>query len=122
MSSLTRSMVVWTGYVLLLGGGLLLIPNVILSVFQIDETDEAWIRIVGLLLLGYGAFYWTAVQVEFTRLYRMSVWVRWGIATGLIALAFTVGPWQLVLFASVDLLGGLWTHIALRADSTAAVA
>lgn len=122
MSSATRSMVVWTGYVLLLGGGLLLIPNVILSVFQIDDTDEAWIRIVGLLLIGYGAFYWTAVQVEFTGLYRMSVWARWGIAAGLIVLAFTVGPWQLVLFASADLLGGLWTHIALKADSAATVA
>ncbi len=50
----------------------------------------------------------------------MSVWVRWGIAAGLIVLAFTVGPWQLVLFASVDLLGGLWTFLALRAQSAAA--
>jgi hypothetical protein len=55
-------MAVWTGYVVLLGAGLLLIPNVILSVFRIEETDEAWIRIVGLLLIGYGAYYWTAIQ------------------------------------------------------------
>lgn len=119
MSWATRSMAVWTGYVLVLGVGLLLIPNVILSVFRIDETDETWIRILGLLLIGYGAFYWTAVQAEFTRLYRMSVVVRWGIGAGLIALAVTVGPWQLVLFASVDLLGGVWTHVALRPASTA---
>ncbi len=121
MSSSTRSMQVWTGYVLLLGVGLLLIPNAVFWVFQIEETDEAWIRVAGLLLIGYGAYYWTAVQVEFTRLYRMSVWVRWGIGAGLIVLAFTVGPWQLVLFASVDLLGGLWTHVTLRADTTAPV-
>ena len=122
MYSVTRSMQVWTGYVLLLGIGLLLIPNVILSVFQIAETDEAWIRILGLLLIGYGAYYWTAVQAEFTQMHRMSVWVRWGIVAGLVVLAFTVGPWQLVLFASVDLLGGLWTFLALRAESTAGVA
>ena len=122
MDRATRSMAAWTGYLLVLGAGLLLIPNVILSVFQIEESDEAWIRILGLLLIGYGAFYWTAVQAEFIRLYRMSVSVRWGIAAGLIALAFTVGPWQLVLFASVDLLGGVWTQIALRPDSTATVA
>ncbi len=54
MSSATRSMAVWTGYVLFLGAGLLLIPNVILSVFRIEETDEVWIRIVGLLLIGFG--------------------------------------------------------------------
>lgn len=122
MSSATRSMTIWTGYVLLLGTGLLLIPNVVFSVFRIEETDEAWIRIAGLLLIGYGAYYWTAVQAEFTQLYRMSVWVRWGIVAGLVVLAFTIGPWQLVLFAAVDLLGGLWTFLALRAESTAATA
>lgn len=122
MSSATRSMAVWTGYVLLLGAGLLLIPNVILSVFRIEETDEVWIRIVGLLLIGFGAYYWTAVQAEFTLLYRMSIWVRWVIAAGLVVLAFTVGPWQLILFASVDLLSGLWTFLALRTQSAPAAA
>jgi hypothetical protein len=51
-------MAVWTGYVLVVGAGFLLIPNVILSVVQIEETDEVWIRILGLLLIGYGGFYW----------------------------------------------------------------
>ncbi len=58
-------MAVWTAYVLLLGAVLLVIPNVLLSIFQIEETDEVWIRIIGLLLIGYGAYYWTAVQAEF---------------------------------------------------------
>jgi len=120
MSAATRSMVVWTFYVLILGAVLLFIPNVLLAIFQIEETDEVWIRIVGLLLLGYGAYYWTAVQAEFTRLYRMSIWVRWGIVVGLVALAFTVGPWQLVLFAAVDLAGGLWTYLSLRTSPATA--
>jgi hypothetical protein len=34
----------------------------------------------------------------------------------LIVLAFTVGPWQLVLFALVDLLGSLWTFLALKGE------
>ncbi|NHZ70952.1 MAG: hypothetical protein GWP18_04855 [Proteobacteria bacterium] len=114
MSSATRSMTVWTVYVILLGTVLLVIPNLLLSIFQIEDTDEVWIRIVGLLLLGYGAYYWTAVRAEFTELYHMSVWVRWGIVVGLVVLAFTVGPWQLVLFAMIDLLGGLWTMLTLR--------
>ena len=119
MSPSTRSMTVWTVYVLLLGAVLLFIPNVLLSIFQIEETDEVWIRIIGLLLIGYGAYYWTAVQAEFIAMYRMSVWVRWGIVVGLVTLAFTVGPWQLVLFASFDFLGGLWTMLTLRSESAA---
>lgn len=74
MSSATRSMAVWTGYGLLLGAGLLLIPNSILSVFQIEETEEVWIRIVGLLLLGYGAYYWKAVRAAFRPLCGGASW------------------------------------------------
>ena len=117
MSPGARSMAVWTGYVMVLGAGLLLVPNVIFSIFRIEETDEVWIRIVGLLLLGYGLYYWTAVRHELGSLFEMSVWVRWGIVVGLVVLAFTTGPWQLVLFAAVDALGGAWTYLALRQGS-----
>ena len=113
MSSAKRSMEVWTGYVLLLGVGLLLVPNLVLSLFGIEETNEVWIRTAGILLLGYGAYYLTAVRADFVPMYRVSVWVRWGIALGLTVLAFTTGPWQLVIFGAGDLLGGLWTYVAL---------
>ena len=119
MSSSSRSMTAWTVYVLLLGAVLLFVPNLLLSIFQIEETDEVWIRVIGLLLIGYGAYYWTAIQAEFIAMYRMSVWVRWGIAAGLVTLAFTVGPWQLVLFASFDFLSGLWTMLTLRSEPAA---
>ncbi len=92
----------------------MLIPNVVLSLFQIEETDEAWIRVVGMLLIALGPYYWTAVRAEFGPMIEASVWVRWGIVVALVLLAFTTGPWQLVLFAAVDLLGGLWTYIAFR--------
>lgn len=118
MSPASRSMTVWTAYVSILGAALLVIPNVILCVFQIDETDEPWIRIVGILLISLGAYYWTAVRDEYTPMYLASVWVRWGIVVGLVVLAFATGPWQLVLFASVDLLGGMWTYATLRRSST----
>ena len=120
MSPATRSMVVWTVYVSVLGAVLLFIPNVLLSIFQIEGTDEVWIRIIGILLLGLGVYYWTAIRADFTDLYVMSVWVRWAIVITLIVLAFAVGPWQLVLFASIDLLGGLWTFLALRTQAPSA--
>ena len=114
MSPGARSLAVWTGYVVGLGAALLLVPNVILSVFQIEETDEAWIRVVGMLLIALGPYYWTAVRSEFGPMIEASVWVRWGIVVTLVVLAFTTGPWQLALFAAVDFLGGLWTYVASR--------
>jgi len=113
-------MAVWTGYVFLLGVVMLTVPNVLLSIFQIENTDEVWIRVVGMLLIGYGMFYWTAVRSEITDLYEMSVWVRWFVVVVLVVLAFTVGPWQLMLFAAVDLLGGLWTFLSLKGQPATA--
>ena len=120
MSRGARSLVVWTGYVGVLGMVLLLVPNWFLSIFRIEETDEVWIRILGVLLVTLGVYYWTAARAELGPLMTASAWARWGIVIALVVLAVTVGPWQLVLFASVDLLGGLWTYLAVRADRAAA--
>jgi hypothetical protein len=43
----------WTVYVLFLGTAFLLVPNVLLSIFQIAETDDVWIRVIGMLFLGW---------------------------------------------------------------------
>lgn len=114
MSPGARSLAVWTGYVVILGAVLLLFPNWLLSIFQIEETGEVWVRIVGMLLIALGPYYWTAVRGEFVPMIEASIWVRWGIVVTLVSLALTVGPWQLVLFATVDFLGGLWTFLASR--------
>lgn len=116
MSRGARSLAVWTVYVIILGTVLLIVPNWFLSIFQIEETTEVWVRIVGMLLIALGPYYWTAVKGEFTPMIRASVWVRWAIVITLVVLAFTIGPWQLVLFALVDFLGGLWTFLAAGAD------
>ncbi|MEA1902928.1 MAG: hypothetical protein U9N56_05310 [Actinomycetota bacterium] len=118
MSPGARSLAAWTGYVMILGAVLLLFPNALLSIFQIEETSEVWIRIVGMLLIALGPYYWTAVRGEFGPMIEASIWVRWAIVVILVVLAFTAGPWQLVLFASVDFLGGLWTYLATRKEPT----
>lgn len=116
MSAATLSMAVWAAYVFVLGGVVLLVPNILLSVLGIAETDEVWIRVVGLLLIGYGLYYWTAIRAGFRPLYVMSAWFRFALVAVLVVLAIAIGPWQLVLFAVVDFLGGLWTYIALRSE------
>jgi hypothetical protein len=116
MSAATLSMAVWTAYVFLLGAVFLLVPNVLLSFLGIPETDEVWIRLAGLLLIGFGLYYMTAIRADFRPLYVVSAWGRFALVATLVVLAFTIGPWQLVLFAIVDFLGGLWTFAALRSE------
>ncbi|MGH8927683.1 MAG: hypothetical protein ACRDWH_04995 [Acidimicrobiia bacterium] len=46
-----------------------------------------------------------------------SLYGRWFVAGALSVLAISTGPWQLLLFAAIDLAGSIWTFLALRATS-----
>lgn len=118
MSHAARSMFVWTIYVAAIGAGMLLVPNTILGLFRIEETSEPWIRLVGILVIALGIIYAFMVRDEDRGGFEASVYARWFAAAGMTALAFTTGPWQLVLFASVDFAGALWTFLAVKRDAT----
>lgn len=118
MSGAARSLYAWSIYVVIVGAGFLLMPNVVLSVFQIDESEEVWIRILGLIVLALSILYLAMAQADSAYLYMASVWFRWFIAAGLVVVAIVEGPWQIALFASVDFLGGLWTFLAVRSQAS----
>jgi len=114
MSSVTRSMQVWLIYALAIGAVLLLIPNTLLGVFQIEDTTEVWVRVAGGLVLVLSVLYWFIIQEQSRLMFQATVYGRGLSAVILAALAFTAGPWQLVLFAAGDAAGALWTHLANR--------
>ena len=116
MSSALRSMQVWAIYALVIGASLLLIPNVILGVFGIPETEEVWVRVVGVVVLAIDVLYWSFVRRGAEVALPATVYERWLVAALLAVLAFTTGPWQLVLFGLADFAGGIWTFVALRSD------
>jgi phosphatidylserine synthase len=115
-------MQVWAVYVLVVGLGLLVVPNVVLGLVGIPETTEVWVRVVGVLALALDVLFWSMVQRRDVESIRATVYERWLVATLLTLLAFTTGPWQLVLFAALDFLGATWTYLALRADLESAAA
>jgi len=117
VSGAARSLYVWSIYVAIVGVGFLLMPNVVLSMFQIDETEEVWIRVLGLIVVALPILYVAVARSGSTSLYLASVWFRWLIAAGLIVLGLVEGPWQLMLFASIDFLGGLWTFLSVRSPA-----
>ena len=120
MCGAARSLYAWSIYVAIVGVGFLLMPNVVLSVFQIDDAEEVWIRVLGLLVLALPILYVAAARVESPSMFMATVWFRWFIAAGLVVLALVEGPWQLALFASIDFLGGLWTFFAARSEGSSA--
>ncbi|MEP7301733.1 MAG: hypothetical protein ABI699_09405 [Caldimonas sp.] len=108
-------------YLLLLGLGLVLLPNRLLGLFGMPPTSEVWIRVVGLLAFNIGLYYWYAAKSQARPFFAASVYIR--AAVPVVFIAFVVlglaSP-VLVVFGIVDLAGGLWTLAALRRERQAA--
>jgi hypothetical protein len=106
-------------YMLLLGVGLVLVPNVLLPLFTMPETSEVWTRVVGVLAFETGIYYWYAAKSEARPFFLASVYVR--AAVPFIFTAFAVLGFAspvLVLFGIADLLSAVWTFLTLQKESS----
>lgn len=102
-------------YLFLMGAGILLMPNVLLSLLGFPTTTEIWIRMLGLFTLTTGIYYFQAAAHEQTAFFRATVIGRvfFFLATVVITVVFHQPP-MLAAVGSVDLLGAVWTWRALR--------
>jgi len=108
------SLRVWAAYEFAVGFALLTMPSVTLSLFGIDEPVAVWVRAVGAIAVSLGVYYWHAATSESMWFARASVLARTVLAALLAVLAFTVGPWQLAIFAGALVAGASWTWLAMR--------
>lgn len=115
MDGAGRSLVVFGIYMLANAAWLIVMPNLVLRWLGIEETNEPWIRLVGLLAGIVGYYYIVAARHGLRAFYPATVRGRGAAALGFFGLvALKIGPWQLLLFGVVDLLAATWTHLALR--------
>ena len=108
-------------YLLVLGAGLILVPNLLLSVFGMAQTTEVWIRVVGVVVLNIGVYYWFAAKSEALPLFKASVYTR-----SFVLVAFAVfaalgfaSP-VLILFGAADFAGAIWTHVTIKGEAQGA--
>lgn len=115
MKNATTSMYVQAVYMCIAGAGFLVVPNLVLPMFGMATVDDVWIRVIGLLVLVFGAYYYAMAQHQVLPYYRVSVWGRYVVGLGLVALALLrLGEMPLLLFAGVDIALATWTLLALR--------
>ena len=119
MSNSARSVFVFGLYLLVLSIVLLVGPNFLLGLFFLPPTTEVWIRISGMLVLFLGYYYIQAARHELTDFFRWTVHVRSTVIVFLAAFVLLgfASP-TLILFGVVDLLGAIWTALALRSVKT----
>ena len=115
MTPAAKSVYYFGFYLYLLGVTLIFIPNFLLKTIGLPETNEVWIRVVGLLVLLIGFYYHQAgaknisVFIPLTIPTRIMVFVTF-LAFALLQMA---GP-VLAGFGAIDLAGAIWTFMALK--------
>lgn len=117
MRKTSTSLLVFGVYLLGMGLGLTLVPNLVIGTLGFPATDEIWIRVLGVVTLVLAYYYISAARADLKTFAQWTVTARIGVFiafTAFVLLKF-VGP-VMILLGSVDLLGALWTGWALRAE------
>ncbi len=120
MTSAAVSIKAFGVYALLTGLNLLLAPNLMFSLLGIPPTNEVWIRVVGVLAVVIGYYYWVCGSANARAFFKATINGRIaGFLLPLLLIALFGAPWQLALFAVVDLAGAAWTLAAMHAEAKA---
>ena len=115
MSRAAASVLAFGIYTVILGLALLVVPNVLLSVFASPTTTEIWIRILGFIVVVLGYYYIVGARHELTPFFRASVYGRPTVTVCFAGFALLrMAEPVIVLFGILDLLGAIWTALALR--------
>ena len=115
MSSAAKSILAFGIYLVVLGVTLLIVPNVLLTLFAYPTTDEVWIRVLGLVVLILGYYDIEAARNELVSFFKATVRARpVVIVCFVVFVALGFAKPILILFGAVDLLGAIWTGLALR--------
>jgi hypothetical protein len=119
MSKSAFSAKVFAIYLFIVGAVLVVAPNVLLSIFQLPQTSEVWIHVIGVLAFNVGVYAWVAAEDK--HFLKASVYTRFVffVAVTTFAVIGLASP-MIIFFGVTDLLGGIWTHFALKADSQSA--
>jgi hypothetical protein len=118
MTAAAKSVCYFGFYLYLTGLLLIFAPNTLLGLLQIPETNEVWIRVVGVLVFCIGYYYHRAGAGN------IQAFLKHTIPTRIIVfLSFTIfvllnyAPPLLILFGAADLAGAVWTWFALKQDA-----
>ena len=115
MKSITNSIKLFGIYSLVMGVALLVIPHLILPLFNLSIEGEQWIRMLGFVLICSSYYYIRSANkknIDFA-VYTIHARIAAPFVVLILFLVGVVEP-SLLLFGLVDGLGGLWTLISYQ--------
>jgi hypothetical protein len=119
MSPAAKSVYYFGFYLYLTGLTLIFVPNLFLKTLHLPESNDVWIRVVGVLAFCIGYYYHRTGAENITALLKHTIPTRIFVCisfTTFAALDF-VSP-ILVVFGVIDLLGALLTWALLKNENT----
>lgn len=109
-------------YLAITGIGFLIIPNLVLSAFQLPPTNEVWIRILGMVTLFLGFYYISAARNESRDFFYATLYARTACFFILLVLVLSNMAYPiLMVFGVLDVIGAVWTFITLKKSATPVV-
>ena len=118
MNKTSFSIRIYSFYLFLMGAGMMLIPNILLSIFQFAETKEIWIKMLGLFTFTTGIYYFYAAAHNQMAFYKATIFGRLFFFLMTIVFVFAFNQsYMLALIGSVDLIGALWTFTTLKSTN-----
>jgi len=102
-------------YLYVTGLTLLVAPNFLLSTFKMPVTEEVWIRVVGVLVTAIAFYYHQIGSKNMEAMLPLTVVARVFVFLSFVAFVVLqfVSP-ILLVFGAIDLLGAVWTWMALK--------
>ena len=120
MSRTATSVFVFSVYLYLLGLVLVVTPATLLRLFRFPESDNLWIRVVGMLVIILGFYYSHAARAELRPFFVWTVIGRTAVLLFFIAFVIAgFAPATLILFGVIDFAAAMWTLLAMRAGTSA---
>jgi hypothetical protein len=100
-------------YTLVLGICCLLFPNPVITLFGYPPTDQPWIRILGMMTLGFCYLSWSVYRYRMLQMIRISVTIRSAFVAVFVLLGLTgFGAWMFAFAAivAVGVAGSLFSY------------
>jgi hypothetical protein len=115
MTAAAKSVCYFGFYLYVTGITLIAAPNFLLTTLQLPNTNEVWIRVVGVLALCIGYYYHRAGAGNIQAFFKHTIPTRIFVFLSFTAFVLLnyVSP-MLILFGAADFAGAIWTWWALK--------
>lgn len=118
MNRVDKSIFIFGLYSLFMGIVLLFIPNFILPLVGIPTTNEAWIYLLGFVLI-CSSYYYLRSSLKSNHVFaEYTIQTRF-LAPLVVCFLIITGKanWHFLAFGIIDGLGGLWTWMELKNEN-----